>query len=412
MFETLISNNPSSQELNPTLTRTGIIRPTDNVGGQLFGFVTAMSADGNYLLVNSAFDSSETVRGGSVSLFKRVNDSFEFVQKFTPGNPTSDDRFGDSLAIDGDGQNIFIGYSSATASGLKNAGAVYHYRKVDGVYVRATLISSQPVVSQAFGSAISVSDDGLFLVVGTSRRYTSSQIGRVTVFKRNINGSYSIASNYVCPDAIAGDGFGEDVKISRDGKVVYVSSPLAKFNNLTCHIYRYLTDATGALNQMQRIRPAVVSTTETWNSAMTCDTTGDTLVVGNFGYQTNKGRAFIFTKTDAYANPAIIQGTGTVAQDVFGRDVSITGDARFISIGSIARTVDGVTNAGQVFNFVKVGGVYSQYSVLSPVTPVSGGNFGRRIAASKSGDIVTVSCYGDNVPATNTGSVTTYKRTI
>lgn len=411
MFEALISNIPSSQELNPALTGTGIIRPTDNIGGQLFGFVTALSADGNYLLVNSAFDSSETLRGGSVSLFKRVNGSFEFVQKFTPGNPASDDRFGDSLAIDENGQNIFIGYSSATAGGLKNAGTVYHYRKVDGVYVRTALVSSQPTISQAFGSAVSVSDDGLFLVVGTSRRYTSSQIGRVSVFKRREDGSYSAASNYVCPDAIAGDGFGEDVKISRDGKVVYVSSPLAKFNNLTCHVYRYLTNSAGSLTQMQRIRPSVVSTTETWNTAMACDTTGDTLVVGNFGYQTNKGRAFIFTKTDAYANPAIIQGTGTVAQDVFGRDVSITGDARFISIGSIARTVDGVTNAGQVFNFVKVGGVYSQYSVLSPVPPVSGGNFGRRIATSKSGDVLTVSCYGDNVPAANTGSVATYKRT-
>ena len=201
---------------------------------------TSVLIRGDRLLVGI----SRAVPGGkgSVYVFRRGGDggSETWTQEvlLTASDGSSNDRFGDSLAMGG--SYAVIGASGVTVSGHSRAGAAYVFRlddngtpsdDSDDLWIEEVKLSASdagPV--HRFGWSVSISGD--YILVGTRLDHNNEiDTGAVYVFRRDDNGTPSDPSDdtwveqakLVASDIALGDLFGASVSISGDRLVVGAS---------------------------------------------------------------------------------------------------------------------------------------------------------------------------------------------
>ena len=105
------------------------------------------------------------------------------------------------------------------------------------------------------------------------------------------------------------------------------------------------------------------------------DIDGDTAVVGVPGDDTERGAAYVYVRTAAgwvYQQKltASVRATG----DRFGQSVAVSGD--HIAVGAPGRTVSAQTEAGSVYTFQRVGGIWQPPAVRDNPAPQPGEAFG------------------------------------
>ena len=175
-----------------------------------FGFKTAMSADGNVLVVGAPSYDATAARSGAVFVFERrvsfaacldtttQDGKFHLVQVLKLDNPVEDDRFGNSVAVSGDGNRIAVSVPKKSVETISGAGVVYIYQRnakqcgpslwniVQEIHdVKRTSATDCTVISAAeegafFGYNIALSRNGLILAVSsTASDYSSS----ITLFE-------------------------------------------------------------------------------------------------------------------------------------------------------------------------------------------------------------------------------------
>ena len=185
--------------------------------------------------------------------------------------------------------------------------------------------------------------------------------------------------------------------------------------------------------QQAYLKPAAVGTTQAGDwFGYSVAVSGDTVVVGapqedssSLGINStpnelaagSAGAAYVFTQSagvwsqQAYLKPATV-GRGGQAGDHFGFSVAVSGDTVVVgapeedssSVGINSVPVEGATDSGAAYVFVRSGGVWSQQAYLKP--PVVGSSragtgyeFGWSVAIS--GDTVAVGAYDE--PSSSTG---------
>ncbi len=179
-----------------------------------FGESVALSADGNTLAVgadneasngigvNGPQQSNDSVSGaGAVYVFRRTSGSWAQEAYVKAVNTNTNDAFGFSVALSGDGNTLAAGAygeESNGSSGFDNtapyAGAAYVYTRSGSMWTNQAYIkASDAATNQQFGIALALSGNGDLLVVGANQRNTYT--GAAYVFERT-RGS-------TCPSAAA-----------------------------------------------------------------------------------------------------------------------------------------------------------------------------------------------------------------
>ncbi len=173
-------------------SQQAFIKPNNTGVGDRFGFDVSLSADGNTLAVASeSEDSSGTgvnpieegdglTDSGAVFIYARNKDSLWGFQAYIKAsNPTSNDRFGHSVSLSGDGNMLAVGapFEDSRSIGLNgiesdesgsDVGAVYTFIRSGSVwsqqaYIKPTRISG---FGDHFGFSLSFSGDGSRLAIG------------------------------------------------------------------------------------------------------------------------------------------------------------------------------------------------------------------------------------------------------
>ncbi|WP_102392048.1 hypothetical protein [Enterovibrio norvegicus] len=168
------------------------IKASNTGGSDKFGYPVSLSDDGNTLAVGARGEDSNTTgingdgsndgasNAGAAYLYRFVNASWSEQAYIKASNTGSDDTFGHSLSVSGDGNTLAVGarWEDSDATGVKgddsndsasNAGAVYVYRFADAnwseqVYIKASNTGSDDYFGRA--AAVSLSADGNTLAVG------------------------------------------------------------------------------------------------------------------------------------------------------------------------------------------------------------------------------------------------------
>ncbi|WP_347250487.1 FG-GAP repeat protein, partial [Zoogloea sp.] len=270
----------------------------------------------------------------AISLSCGISSATAATLTASDGQPS--DFFGVSIAQLQD--TIFVGSSSDDVAGLPNAGSVYVFERVGGVYSQTQRLNASDIQQNAnFGIAISAGS-GL-LVVGAPNASPGGMnlAGSAYVFER-VDGLWREAARLQpnAGDLAAGDRLGSAVSIS--GGTIYVGAP---------------GDRVGA-NDFQ----------------------GSVYVFGNSGL--------------SWQREARVSSLDGMPNEYFG--VGVVGlDANAFIAGSPGMALGSLGSVGRVSLYGRAGGVWSRQATITPSGPAANMFFGNPLAAEGGSLVVSAS---------------------
>ena len=357
------------------------IKASNTQAEDWFGVRLALSADGNTLAVGAIEEDSaatdidgdendnDAPDAGAVYVFSRVDGVWAQQAYIKASNAQAGDAFGIGVALSADGNTLAVGagWEDNTAT---NAGAVYVFSRVDGVWEQQAYIkASHPEAHDLFGFSVALSADGNMLAVG------------------------AIGEN----SGVAGD---EQDDSALNSGAVYV------FGRMD-----------GEWTQQAYIKAANVAREANFGSTIALSADSNTLAVGAVredNTATDSGAVYMFSRVDGeWIQLAYLKASNAQEGDQFGENVALSADGNTLAVGapredSKAKGVDGDQNddevsdasTGAVYVFSRVDGVWVQQAYIKASNAQEGDGFGISVALSTDGNTLAVGAYGENSEAT------------
>ena len=201
------------------MNQTGLLRIFDTYAERHFGCSVAVSGD--TIVVGADGDNDDLTHAGAAYLFEKPDDGWQDMfqtAKLTASDATENDRFGYSVAMDGD--TIVVG-----AKDNSDSGSAYLFEKPSGGWhdmnQSAKLIASDASVNDEFGYSIAVHGDRV--VVGAHLDDDGGvDTGSVYLFEKPAGGWRDMyqSAKFTASDATARDLFGNSVDISDEMIVI------------------------------------------------------------------------------------------------------------------------------------------------------------------------------------------------
>ena len=362
-------------------SNTGRAGKGDDIGdGDQFGFSIALSGDGNTLAVGAITEDSNAqgtngnqsddsaTSAGALYVYARTGTTW--AQQAYVKSPTNEagDLLGFAVALSLDGNTLAAtafdedgggrGINPPHDNSSPNAGALHVFTRQNGTWSQQAYIKgSRSETSDGFGFAVSISDDGNTVAVGSGDeacltpgidppgcsddapplRGANIWVGAAYVFVRN-GATWSEQTFIKAPNARPYNSFGVRLALSGDGNSLAVSS--------------YLEDNAG-----RGIRPPMVQQfliqdiLNGWRE--------------HRGEAEESGAVYLYTRSGAmWTAGAYIKGSNTDAGDEFGSSLALSDDGRMMVIGahgedSAARGVNGnqadeaAADSGAAYVFVR-----------------------------------------------------------
>ncbi|MBY5163138.1 FG-GAP repeat protein [Salsipaludibacter albus] len=209
---------------------------SDGAADDHFGW--SVAADGDAILVGAAFKGGIDGSWGAAYVYQPDGNGGYTETKLTASDAAANDLFGYSVAVDGD--IIVVG-----ATGGTNSGSAYMYQPDgNGGYTETKLTASDGLGSDRFG--VSVAVDGDTIVVGSSfDDDNGSASGSAYMYQPDGNGGYT-EGKLIASDAAAGDEFGNSVAV--DGDAILVGAFLDDDNGSnsgSVYVYTATVDGDG-----------------------------------------------------------------------------------------------------------------------------------------------------------------------
>ncbi len=382
-----------------------------------FGFTVALSADGNTLAVGAIGEKSNanTINGdqgdnsfgaaGAVYVFHRSAGAWTQQAYVKASNTDSNDQFGRSVALSGDGNTLAVGAINedgtaldAAANTFDDTGAVYVFARDTLTNVwsqKAYVKASNAGLSDQFGYSVALSSDGKTLAVGAINEGGDGsdpgddslfQAGAAYVFTRDATDTWTEKAYLKASNVGAQDQFGYSLALSGDGKTLAVGAAYED-SNATDSANDSLADA-GAVYVFGRdgadhwtpntlLKASNPGMDDQFGYSLALSNDGNVLVVGarwEGSSATGVGGnplddsfpeagavyGFIRSSGASWSPPTYMKASNTDQGDGFGSSVALSADGRTLAVGaplerSRATGVNGdhadntVSNAGAVY---------------------------------------------------------------
>jgi hypothetical protein len=195
-----------------TWTQRAKLTASDGLPGDNFGQSVAISAE--RVVVGAPYSGPHGVFSGSAYVF--LLDPLGWVQlvKLTASDGAAQDRFGQSVAINGD--SVVVGAPYADAPGA-DSGAVYVFVRSVMTWFQSKLTAADGGGGDRFGESVAISGDTV-IIGATLSGHPSMEYGCAYVFDRS-TGSW-IQSKLTSTDGTPGDHFGFRVAVNGDTAVI------------------------------------------------------------------------------------------------------------------------------------------------------------------------------------------------
>ena len=296
-------------------------------------------------------------------------------------DPTANDSFGDSVAVDG--TVAVVGAPYDDPGGINNAGTAYVFDTVSGTLI-ATLDNPDPTTNDYFGISVAVS--GTTAVVGAHWDDPGgvSAAGTAYVFDTATGVLVATLDN---PDPTAGDRFGDSVAVSGTTAVVgaYLDDPGGINQAGTAYVF---DTTSGAL--IATLNNPALTTGDFFGGSVAVD--GTTAVVGANGDDPggvfDAGTAYVFDTTTG-ALIATLDNPDPMPDDLFGNSVAVSGTTAVV--GAFWDDPGGIEDAGTAYVFDTASGAL--IATLNNPDPTIEDSFGVSVAVN--GTTAVIGAYGD-----------------
>ncbi len=384
----------------------GYIKASNTEAFDNFGYLVALSSDGNTLAVGAVSEDSNAaiingnqannslISSGAVYVFVRnSNNTWEQQAYVKPSNPDSNDRFGESLAISNDGSTLVVGSpdedsnahtigGNQTDNSAINSGAAYVFIRNGTTWSQQAYIkASNSEAGDEFAAQVAISGDGNTLAVAS--RFEDS--------------------------AATGIGGSQTDNTSPNSGAVYV-----------------FTRSASAWSQQAYIKAATVSNNLNFGSATSPDVgsnnqrVGRTLALSNDGTylavgaalddstQGNSGAVYIFLRqSNLWSQQAFIKAAVIDIADNFGVSVALSADGATLAVGasqesSNAKGINGdatnnsSNNSGAAYIFTRIGTTWTQQAYIKASDTLQNDLFGTSVVLSADGNTLAVGATGED----------------
>jgi hypothetical protein len=344
----------------------GYFKADNSAAGEKFGSATALSADGNTMVVGAPFRGTDGgVSPGAAYVFTKNSAGWAQQAILTPSdNPTENKEFGFSVAISADGNTVAVGAPKRAKGTILGAGAGYIFGRIGSVW----MLHGDPIVDLSyattngkFGYSIALSGDGNTVVFGSPASdynlpNSSSNIGIVQTNKRPLLGAGLWPYITVTHPGIQNQAFGCSVSLSFDGLTMAVgacgddfTSPGIILNNTqvrtgtstnsgSAYVYKFNApfalwgfDSGGAPDVW--FKPNLVAAGDLFGSWVSLSADANTLAVGAPGQSATQGAAYVYQKTNVWTE-VLIKASNPGSGDEFGATAALTADGLTLAVSA------------------------------------------------------------------------------
>jgi hypothetical protein len=346
------------------------LTPSDINSYDKFGISVAV--DGNFAVIGAPLNDSNGIDAGAAYIFEHIGSAWLQRQKLTALDSIAGAQFGWSVAIEAN--TIVVGSNLAN-----NTGAVYIFTRSAGVWSQQAKLTAQDASSgDYFGCSVSL--NGNTVVIGAHG--DDSFTGSAYVFVR-AGSTWSFEQKLIASDAIVGDRFGNSVAIDTNTALIGASDKSLTGANNAGSVY-YFTRTAGTWSQQAILTASDPNSYDRFGCSVAIDS--NLAVIGAYECGFNEeilhaGAAYVFSKTASgwvqqqKLWDTIDPGYG----EDFGRSVAVDGSV--ILAGCPYNQVDG-NMTGSVFEFVRAGQSWTLHNVLIADDSNDDDNFGFATAIS------------------------------
>ena len=330
----------------------------------LFGASVAIAED-TIAVGARSHDVPTASRAGAAYVYLRAGGTWTESQRLIASDPDVDDRFGQSVAIDGG--TLIGGAPLHDVASSGDAGAAYAFEHAGAAWPqRQQLVAGDPSSSSdGFGYSISASGDTL--LVGAFRDNTAAgpQTGAAYIFVRD-GSSWRLQQKLLAPGAAPGDAFG--VSVALDGDTAVIGAWLADTPAGIDAGAAYVFVRTGNVwTSQQKLTPPDGAIHDHFGVSVAVS--GDTVVVGAPGHATasgsDAGSAYVFVRSGTvWTQQWRLEASNGAMFDDFGGSVTVAGDTA--AVGADLHDTPSGTNSGTVYVFARSGTVWTEQVRLLP----------------------------------------------
>jgi hypothetical protein len=352
------------------------------VAGDQFGVSVALSNDGNTLAVGAV---GQAALSGAAYVFTRSAGTWSQQAVVKASNAEADDEFGWVVALSGDGNTLAVGapFESSSLSGVTAgvidettagngaffAGAAYVYTRSGGAWPQQAYVkASNTASSDLFGYSVALSGDGNTLAVGapledgghtgvtagpvneaaTGNAATDS--GAAYVYTRS-GSAWSQQAYVKASNTGSGDNFGTSLSLASDGNTLAIGAPLednAFVDSGAAYVY---TRTAGAWAQQAYVKASNTGLRDNFGTSLALSGDGTALAVGapfedsnttgigstpvDDGLVTNTGAVYFYRlSAGTWSQQAYVKATNTGDLDEFGWSLALSGDGNTLAVGA------------------------------------------------------------------------------
>ena len=199
--------------------QTAKLVPDDSLFGDQFGFHVAI--DGDTAVIGANFADDRGRESGAIYVYERLAGVWTQITRLAPDDGQASDQFGWWVDVSGD--TIVAGAPFHEGTTSQNGGAAYVFRKIDGQWRQiAKLVADDATTNDQFGNAVAI-DGGLIAVAAPVEDGVASDTGSVYAF-REVLGQWTQVAKLVADDALAIDVLGASIDVS--GNTIIAGSQL------------------------------------------------------------------------------------------------------------------------------------------------------------------------------------------
>ncbi|KAJ5074642.1 hypothetical protein M0811_07997 [Anaeramoeba ignava] len=326
------------------------ILSNDGYQGDRFSYSISISENRKYLVVGAPFASvNGTVDQGKVYVFENNGTNWIQTEILIAIDGNHDEYFGSSLSISRDGTFIVVGSPSASVSGYPSEGKAYVFEHNGTNWVQTQMLFSNDSESyEYFGSSISISQNQTYLFIGAPFATVNGNTSQGKVYVFENNGTNWVQSQVLI--AINGSfyyEFGSTISISENENYLVIGAPFASVNG-----------------------------------------------------SSSQGRVYIFTinGTDWVQSQALIASDGGSYYH-FGSSISISENENDLFIGAPGATVNGNDSQGKFYVFKNNGTDWVESQALIASDGNAYNHFGSSISVSQNDTFLVIGAPGANVRA-------------
>jgi hypothetical protein len=311
-----------------------------------FGTSVALSADGNTALIGGIGDDKST---GAVWVFTRSGTTWtQDGEKLVGSAPEQEGRFGQAVALSGDGATALIGCGPFYGHG----GGVWFFKRTGSTWSQQgpRIEPTGEIGEGEFGSALALSSDGSTALVG-ARRDNQTE-GAAWVFTRNGEEWLQQGEKLTGTEESGGNGFGESgfggsVALSGEGNTALIGGPWDTNESGAAWVFTRTGSSWAQQGPKWTAGEGVNGYYGYFGGSVALSSSGNLALIG--------GRGWIFARSGSTwteQQPQLFNGDNP--EDEYGGTVALSGDGTTALFGDAGATVGNTFAAGRVFVYTSL----------------------------------------------------------